>query len=124
MEKESSNIKKLTLAWNLILKQCIEKAEKDARELGPGMSIFAMKKNPTSIFNCSYYYLQRESGLWGKYVNYSPNGTLINKIYDPNRMFIISVHVPDSNNPEETLGNTRIFEFGTLKEVDITEKDT
>ena len=129
MDLETSTTERLRLAWEQILKQYFDKAENDAKEEGSGMCIFRMRKEArVGIYNCEYFYLGRESVTWDKYMSYFPEGKLIGEIYDPERMFVIAVNVPDAHGSQDTVGNIRIFEFDTRKEIlpskDQSEEET
>lgn len=117
MEKKSS-LDKLGLAWEQILKQYQKKAEDDAKEYGPGMSIFQMKED-NDVFNCKYFYLSYKSQTWEKYTSFCPEKDSLEKLYDPEKMFIMSVHVPTVEDANETVGNVRLFEFDSYKEIKL-----
>lgn len=119
--EDDQDVKNLKLAWTQILGQYKEKAESDAKKYGHGMSVFVMKKELDEGFNCNYFYISYKTQTWDKYTNFCPNKELLEELYDPERMFLMSVHVPTEQDPDETVGNIRLFEFDSYKEI-VLEK--
>jgi len=113
---DNKSTEKLKRAWFQILKQYQRKAETDAKENGPGMSIFSMEEND-DMFNCSYYYVSYKNQTWEKYIGLSPQKDSLEKLYKPEKMFIISVNIPSYNNSDTLIGNIRLFEFDSYKEI-------
>lgn len=112
---------RLSLAWACILNQYRKKVEEDSKKEGPGLAVFVMReKTSGSPFNCHYVYIGKEDPTWEKFLGFSGNSKNIEEKYDPTTMYLISVQVPDSQDPTETVGNIRAFLFKDGSEVQLS----
>ena len=108
----------LEKAWRCIMKQYRKKVIDDSRKEGAGICIFLMKPEVKgSPFNCQYHYIFHGENMWKKYLGYSPLGEVIEKEYDHDKMYLVSVHVPDTKDSTHTIGSIRGFYFDSNAEV-------
>lgn len=113
---------KVSLAWKLILEQYIEKAKESSRQEGAGLNMFRMLTNFTPEgSNCEYFYTCKDDPAFKRIMLYTPESEKLLEKYNPNTMFLIGVHISQEDNPFDTIGNIRIFEFETNKEVNYLE---
>jgi len=124
-EKTTDNIddKKIDLAWKLVLDQFFEKVKKDSIEEGPGISIFRfLRTKREDDCNCRYFYTTKD-GPVGKHI--IGNSDFKSKIdgYDNTKHVIICVQIPLGFLGDETIGNAKIFDAETKKEIIFDEND-
>ena len=107
----------LTLAWKCILGQYRKKIE-DASRKEAGMNIFVMRSNlKKGIYNCQYTYIEKGGAMWEKYLAFANNAAKIEEVYDPDKMYLVSIHVPDIKDPTQTVGNIRGFLYDDHSDV-------
>jgi len=104
--------------WQCILKQYRSKVIEDSQINGPGIAIFLMKPpSDKGPFNCKYIYESRGTPIWDNFLNFSGKREIIEKAYDPDSTYLISVQVPDDKDPTRTIGNIRGFQYDTNEEI-------
>ncbi len=119
MDSSDNTHENLALAWKCILEQYRKKIE-DASRKEAGMNIFVMRDNlKKGIFNCQYVYIERGGAVWKKYLAFSDNAAKIGALYDHEKMYLVSVHVPDRKDPTKTVGNIRGFLYNDHSEVNF-----
>ncbi len=108
----------LAETWKSVLSQYSKKMEFDSKKEGPGISVFVMRREPKKgIFNCQYVYMGQGDEAWNQYMKMSEISDKIEKIYDPSKMYLASVQIPDIK--DQTVGNIRAFLYDTHCEVDL-----
>ena len=100
---------RLETAWNCILDEyfdlCLEKSITD------GISVFKFlpksENRDEKIVNCEFQFIPKDSIYWNRALG--PHKEEILKVYD-NDHILISVHIPDSGDQNDTIGNIRLFD--------------
>ena len=114
-----TELSRLNDAWEGVTTQYLKKAVKVSMQEGPGISLFRFLNHlRKGIFNCDYFYASKSELSWEKIISWSPYGKDIETMYDSDKHFIICVQIPTDEN-DDTIGNIKIFEYDTMKEIDI-----
>lgn len=121
MIKMNSEIEnKMKLCWKLILEQFTEKAQYNSRTEGAGLNCFVMLNNALPDgSNCKYCYAYKDEPLWNRILLCMPDSQKLLEKYNPEKNFLITVQIIPANDPISTVGNIRLFEYDTMKEIDI-----
>ena len=111
---------RIARAWKCTLDQCFEKSKTTSEKEGPGLSIFKFLRSTKRDSNCHYLYTEKNGLMWKSIMDISPEGGKIQELYDPTTMTIICVKVPIGLQGDKLIGNVKLFDSESKKEIDTS----
>lgn len=123
-EIDEATKNRVAMAWNLIRQQYYEKSKTVASEEGPGISIFRFLRETNRDHNCTYFYAAKDEIIWKMIMSQSPDGEVVEKLYDHDKHVLVSVQIPLGIHGDDTIGTMKLYDRHTGEELVLSIQDS